>query len=229
MSLILSIESGTEICSVALSHDGEIVALRESLEGRDHARLLASFVDELFRENGVEATELDAVAVSKGPGSYTGLRIGVSLAKGLCYGANIPLIGVSSLESLVQEAIERYGETLRIKGAKLMPMVDARRMEVYTQLFDLSGDAMGEVSAEVVDENSFSQLRESGVVLFGDGAPKCVEVLSWATLIDVAPSARGVAKIAHRKLARSEFEDVAYFEPFYLKEVVITKSKRKFF
>lgn len=226
MALILSIDSGTEICSVALSRDGEVIALRESTEGRDHARLVAPFVDEVLGESGVEAKDLSAVAVSKGPGSYTGLRIGVSVAKGLCYGLNIPLIGVGSLEALTQVAIEKYD----LCGAKLMPMVDARRMEVYTQLFDSKGVALNEVSAEIVDENSFAEYREEGeLILFGDGAAKCAEVLPWARSVEVSPSASGVAKVAQAKFDRGESEDVAYFEPFYLKEVVITKSKRKFF
>ncbi len=225
MSLILSIESGTDICSVALSRDGEVIAIRESHEGRDHARLVATFVDELLREMGVKATELSAVAVNKGPGSYTGLRIGVSLAKGLCYGANIPLIGVSSLESLVAECEKESGS-----GATLIPMIDARRMEVYMQMFDAEGKALGDVEAKVVDESSFAQLRDKGeVILFGNGAAKCAEVLPWAKIVDLSPSARGVAQVAHKKLESEEFEDVAYFEPFYLKEVVITKSKKKFF
>ncbi len=229
MSLILSIESGTDICSVALSRDGEVVALRESREGRDHARLVAKFIDELLKECVVEARQLDAVAVSKGPGSYTGLRIGVSVAKGLCYGLNKPLIGVGSLEVLLHEAINKYDSSVW-SGAKLMPMVDARRMEVYTQLFDLDGVALSEVSAEVVDENSFAEYREEGgLILFGDGAAKCAKVLPWAKFVEVSPSASGVARVAHKKLDNGEIEDVAYFEPFYLKEVVITKSKRKFF
>ncbi len=230
MSLILSIESATQICSVALSRDGNVIALRESAEGRDHARLVAKFVDELLSECGVEAKSLDAVAVSKGPGSYTGLRIGVSVAKGLCYGLNIPLIGVGSLEALTQVAINSC-DSAEWGEVTLIPMVDARRMEVYTQLFNARGEALSEVSAQIVDENSFGEYRQAdgGVILFGDGSAKCVEVLPWVKSVDVAPSAVGVATVAHEKFLRGEFEDVAYFEPFYLKEVVITKSKRKFF
>lgn len=230
MSLILSIESGTQVCSVALSRDGEVLSCRESYEGRDHARLVATYVDELLRECGVAASELSAVAVSQGPGSYTGLRIGVSFAKGLCYGLNIPLIGVSSLESLVRLAVDALSED-ELRCATLMPMVDARRMEVYTQVFDSRGVALGEVSAEVVDENSLSQYKnkEGELILFGDGAKKCAEVLGWCRYIDISASARGVAKVAHEKFERGEREDVAYFEPFYLKDVVITQSKRKFF
>lgn len=228
MSLILAIESGTEVCSVAIAREGEVIALRESREGRDHARLVATYVDELLKESGVVASELSAVAVSEGPGSYTGLRIGVSFAKGLCYGLQIPLIGVNSLSSLTQMAIEsgEVGE-----GDILAPMVDARRMEVYVQLFDGCGVAQGEVEAKVIDGDSFSDLREQGreLVLFGDGAEKCREALEWTKIIDIAPSARGIARIAEEKLKRGEVEDVAYFEPFYLKEATVTVSKRKYF
>ncbi len=236
MSLILSIESGTEVCSVGLSKGGEIVALRESVEGRDHARLVASFADELLTECGVKPSDLSAVAVSMGPGSYTGLRIGVSFAKGLCYGAGISLIGVSSLESLVVGAIAAQAAgSLGVsesewEGAVLAPMVDARRMEVYTQLFGVDAHSAGEIEAKVIDESSYSELRgERELILFGDGAAKCAEVLPWAHLVDIKPSAVSIAKIADEKLKRGEIEDVAYFEPFYLKDVVITESKRRYF
>ncbi|MFI3258704.1 MAG: tRNA (adenosine(37)-N6)-threonylcarbamoyltransferase complex dimerization subunit type 1 TsaB [Rikenellaceae bacterium] len=230
MSLILSIESGTEVCSVAIARDGEVVAMRESAEGRDHARLVALYADELLKECGIAPSELSAVAVSKGPGSYTGLRIGVSFAKGLCYGLRIPLIGVSSLSSLARLTIEN-SDTDELQGALLAPMVDARRMEVYTQLFDTKGVATTEVEAKIIDEESFSELRAEGkrLILIGDGAAKCREALPWATILDVKPSAAGVAKIADEKFQRAEVEDVAYFEPFYLKDVVITKSKKRFF
>lgn len=236
MSLILSIESGTEICSVGIARDGVIVSLRESVEGRDHARLVASFADELLKEGGINPKDLAAVAVSMGPGSYTGLRIGVSFAKGLCYGANIPLIGVGSLDALVATAIaQQTAGSLGVsdevwREARLAPMVDARRMEVYTQLFNSEGAAEGEVEAKIIDGDSYREIsNQRPLILFGDGAAKCAEVLPWAQLVDVKPSAAGVAKIANEKLQRSEFEDVAYFEPFYLKDVVITQSKRRYF
>ncbi len=208
---------------MALARDGEVVALRESAEGRDHSRLLALFVDELLKESGVEASQLDGVAVSMGPGSYTGLRIGVSLAKGLCYGVNIPLIGVGSLEALVAMARSCGVD----EGATLCPMIDARRMEVYTQIFSNGG--VTEVEAKVIDEESFAECREGAFVIFGDGAAKCREALPWAEFVEVSPSARGVAIVAEEKLKRGETEDVAYFEPFYLKDVVITKSKKRYF
>ncbi len=237
MSIILSIESGTDICSVAVARDGVVVGLRETAEGRDHARLVASYCDELLRDNAISPKELSAVAVSEGPGSYTGLRIGVSFAKGLCYGLQVPLIGVSSLQSLVEMARERWQrgeidiEAECWESAIIAPMVDARRMEVYTQLFDTKGVAMGDIEAKVVDESSFAEQREAGqkLVLIGNGAAKCNEVLPWTQYIEVGASATGVAKIAHEKLLRGEVEDVAYFEPFYLKDVVITKSNKRYF
>ena len=158
MALILSIETGTDICSVALANDGELMALRESDEGRDHAKRVAIFVDELLRETGVQPSDLDAIAIGKGPGSYTGLRIGVSFAKGMCYALNIPLIAIGSLDALTEVAREDYDagildiEDEEWAKARLCPMVDARRMEVYSQIFDTQGKPQSEVVAEVVTE-----------------------------------------------------------------------------
>ena len=232
MSLILCIETGTDICSVGLSRDGELVSLRESDEGRDHAKRVAVFVDELLRENGVAADELSAVAVGMGPGSYTGLRIGVSFAKGLCYGLQIPLIAVGSLDSMVQVAREDYeAGIIDVDGwqdAVLCPMVDARRMEVYTQMFNAAGEPLNEVKAEIVDENSFAQWREGRpFVIFGNGAEKCREVLPDATYINVTPSARGLASLAQKRFDEGKTEDIAYFEPFYLKDFIVIPSKKK--
>ena len=232
MSLILCIETGTDICSVGIARDGELVSLRESAEGRDHAKYVGVFVDELLRETDIAPDELDAVAVGMGPGSYTGLRIGVSFAKGLCYGQQIPLIAVGSLEALTEVAIEdNEAGILDVENwddAVLCPMVDARRMEVYTQLFDAAGNPLSEVSAEVVDENTFADIRrDKQLVIFGNGASKCCEVMSDATYIEVAPSARGLARKAEQKLSAGQVEDIAYFEPFYLKDFVVIPSKKK--
>ena len=234
MAVILCIETGTDICSVGIARDGELVSLRESDEGRDHARKVGVFVDELFRETGISCDDIDAVAVGKGPGSYTGLRIGVSFAKGLCYGANKPLIAVGSLDALVQVAREDYeAGIVDIDGweqAKLCPMVDARRMEVYAQVFDSTGKSLTDVSAEIVDENSFRVWRENGkLVIFGNGAAKCAEVLPDVVLANVAPSVRGIAPLAQQAFERGEFVDLAYFEPFYLKDFVVTTSKKRLF
>lgn len=233
MSLILCIETGTDICSVGLSRDGELISLRESDEGRDHARNVALFVDELLRENDIAAEELSAVAVGMGPGSYTGLRIGVSFAKGLCYGLQIPLVAVGSLDSMVQVAREDHEAGIidvdNWNDVVLCPMVDARRMEVYTQMFDTQGLPLNEVKAEIVTEESFKEWRnERQLVIFGNGAAKCREVLNDATYINVTPSARGLAALAHQRLEAGQTEDIAYFEPFYLKDFIIIPSKKKF-
>ena len=232
MALILCIETGTDICSVGLARDGEIISLRESDEGREHAKNVAMFVDELLHETGVRSDELDAVAVGKGPGSYTGLRIGVSFAKGLCYGLNIPLIAVGSLEALTEVAREDFNAGIlpldSLEGTALCPMVDARRMEVYTQMFSPEGEAWSDVSAEIITEQSFAEWNERcQVVIFGNGAAKCREVLSDALYVNVVPSARGLARLAEERLQRGEVEDMAYFEPFYLKDFVVIPSKKK--
>ena len=232
MSLILCIETGTDICSVGLARDGELVSLRESDEGRDHAKNVAVFVDELLRENDVAAEELSAVAVGMGPGSYTGLRIGVSFAKGLCYGLQIPLVAVGSLDSLVQVAREDYAAGIidveQWDDAVLCPMVDARRMEVYTQMFDAKGQSLNEVKAEIIAEDSFAEWRNGRpFVIFGNGAAKCQEVLKDAILVNVTPSARGLAALAYQRFEAGQTEDIAYFEPFYLKDFLVIPSKKK--
>lgn len=235
MALILLIETGTDICSVGIARDGELLSLRESDRGRDHARQVAAFVDEALEEMGLQPEALDAVAVGKGPGSYTGLRIGVSFAKGLCYGIGRPLIAIGSLDALTEVAREDYEAGIvdveRWDEATLCPMVDARRMEVYTQLFNAAGKAVSEVEAKIIDDESFRDERTSGrpFVIFGNGAAKCSEVLEGATLIDVAPSARGLARLAEEAFVAQKFEDIAYFEPFYLKDFVVTTSKKKLF
>lgn len=232
MALILSIETGTDICSVGLARDGELLSLRESDEGRDHAKKVALFVDELLSQTGIAPEELDAVAVGMGPGSYTGLRIGVSFAKGLCYGLQIPLIAVGSLDALVEVAKEdNEAGILDVESwekAILCPMVDARRMEVYTQIFASDGTPLSEVSAEIVTEESFSQWREKGeFVIFGNGAAKCQEVLKDAKYIEVVPSARGLVRLAEQRFSEGKVEDIVYFEPFYLKDFVVIPSKKK--
>lgn len=234
MALILCIETGTDVCSVGIAENGELISLRESDEGRDHARKVGVFVDEILRENRLSPEDLDAVAVGKGPGSYTGLRIGVSFAKGLCYGLQKPMIAIGSLDALTEVAREdNEAGILSVEDwdrAVLCPMVDARRMEVYTQLFDTEGKALTDVKAEVVGPESFSEWRSRApFVIFGNGAAKCVDVLPDAVLVRVTPSARGIARLAQAAYDRQEFVDVAYFEPFYLKNFVVTQSKKKLF
>ena len=232
MSLILCIETGTDVCSVGIARDGELVSLRESDEGRDHAKKVGVFVDELLRETGVAPDELDAVAVGMGPGSYTGLRIGVSFAKGLCYGLQIPLLAVGSLDALTQVAMEDYQAGIididNWDEATLCPMVDARRMEVYTRLYNAKGEPLNDVSAEIITPESFAEYRvEKQLVIFGNGAAKCCEVLGNATYINITPSARGLALPAQRLLDEGKTENIAYFEPFYLKDFVVIPSKKR--
>ena len=232
MALILCIETGTDICSVGIARDGELTSLRESDQGRDHAKHLGLFVYELLRETGIAADELDAVAVGMGPGSYTGLRIGVSFAKGLCYGQNIPLIAVGSLDALAEVAIEDYEAGIldvdNWDDARLCPMVDARRMEVYTRLYSAKGEPLSEVSAEIIAENSFAEQRaERQLIIFGNGAAKCREVMADATYVNITPSARGLARLAQQRLDNGQTEDIAYFEPFYLNDFVVIPSKKR--
>jgi len=236
MALILSLETGTEICSVGLSRDGKLLSLRENTEGRNHARLLGVFVDELLSEMGMKPSGLDAVAVGIGPGSYTGLRVGVSMAKGLCYGLNIPLIAVNSLQALAQVALEDYQagilEVDTLEDTLLSPMIDARRMEVYTQLFDCSLTPQSDIAAMILDETTFSELLlRKKILVFGDGASKVKTVISDPGVreIPVLPSARGMSSIAERLFQSSDFVDIAYFEPFYLKDFVVIPSKKNFF
>lgn len=237
MSLILSIETGTNVCSVALSENGELKSLRESGEGRDHAKNLGLFVSEVLVENDLEVSDLDAIAIGSGPGSYTGLRIGVSLAKGLCFAGDKPLISISSLESLASVALEDYDAGIisieNIEEAYLCPMIDARRMEVYSAVYDSSLKEIMTIGANIIDKDSFKELRNSGreFVIFGDGAAKCIDVFeeNAPLYVNVTPSARGHVKIAHDKFERKQFEDIAYFEPYYLKDFVAKISTKNIF
>lgn len=237
MALILHIETGTDVCSVALSEDNRVISLRESGSERDHATKLGIYIDEVLCESKYTTDKLDAISVGMGPGSYTGLRIGVSMAKGLCYALNIPLIGINSLESMASIAYERYksGE-LNIKNwdnALLCPMIDARRMEVYTQIFDSSLNPITDVCAEIITEESFSEQinKTTEFLIFGNGAAKTVDILSdeKVTLIDITPSAKGLVNAAHKAYLNKEFKDLAYFEPHYLKDFVVMKSTKKLF
>ncbi|MGM9767089.1 MAG: tRNA (adenosine(37)-N6)-threonylcarbamoyltransferase complex dimerization subunit type 1 TsaB [Candidatus Cryptobacteroides sp.] len=229
MATIIYIETSTALCSTALSRDGKIISMRTNDE-RKHASLTAPFVKEMLDEHGLGVKDCDAVCVSMGPGSYTGLRVGVSTAKGLCFGAGIPMIGAGSLDTLVWQAID--GELLPAGCRHIVPMIDARRMEVYSAVFDPDGRQVRETAPEIVTGDSFSDILAEGPVLFiGDGARKCADVIKStnATFIDTCPEAKSMLHLAELKYAASDFLDTAYSEPFYLKQFVPTLSKKKLF
>lgn len=227
MGSILLIETSAKICSAALAVDGKVVFSKRNDEGMAHARLLPGFVDEALKSLG--GAKIDAVAVSSGPGSYTGLRIGVATAKGLAFGYDAPLIAVPTLELLaytVKSSVEVE------KDALICPMIDARRMEVYSQLFDSEAKEAGETQAEIITEDSYKELLQTGkkVYFAGDGSAKCSGVITSenAVFVDsIEPDAANMAELAERRLRNGEFVDVAYFEPFYLKDFVATQSKHK--
>ena len=226
MALILSIESATKNCSVALAADGEIVQLKELHEPKfSHSEKLHSFIMEVMSSSGRELGQIDAVAVSKGPGSYTGLRIGVSAAKGLCYALDKPLISVPTLESLARQ-VEMTEEGI------IVPLLDARRMEVYSAVYNHQFEEIRETRAEIIEAEYFSEYLEDHKVCFlGDGASKTREVIDHPNAVfidDRFPSAREMAGIAEMKAAQKDYEDLAYFEPFYLKDFVAGKPKRYF-
>jgi tRNA threonylcarbamoyladenosine biosynthesis protein TsaB len=228
MSLILALETATSSCSVALSQDGQLIASREINERNVHASHITLFIEQVLTDAGRKIKELDAVAVSKGPGSYTGLRIGVSTAKGLCYALDIPLIAINTLEAMASGLI-KSGQFE--KDTLFCPMIDARRMEVFTAIYDFENNEVSPVEAKIIDEGSFSDLLlKHKIVFFGDGAAKCEQVFgenSNAVIIsDFVNSAKDLTGIAFNKFERKDFEDVAYFEPYYLKDFLIIPSKK---
>lgn len=226
MSCILHIETSTEACSVSVSEDGLAVFSQEDLKGPSHAVQLGIFVDEALSFVDSHAMLLDAVAVSCGPGSYTGLRIGVSMAKGVCYGRNLPLIGLPTLEVLSVPVL--LHEELP-EDALLCPMIDARRMEVYAAVYDRALNVKREIAADIVDENSYLEfLDKHPVYFFGNGAAKCREKITHPNarfIEDIRPLAKWMFPLAEKAMAKDDFKDVAYFEPFYLKEFVASKPK----
>lgn len=227
MSCILHIETSTEACSVALSEDGMSVFCKEDLAGPSHAVQLGVFVDEALSFADSHAMPLDAVAVSCGPGSYTGLRIGVSMAKGVCYGRNLKLIGIPTLKVLSVPVLLR--EDLP-EDAYLCPMIDARRMEVYAAIYDRALNAVRETAADIIDENSYLELLDSHpVYFFGNGASKCKEKITHPNahfIDDIKPLAKWMFPLAEKAIAMEDYKDVAYFEPFYLKEFIASTPKK---
>jgi len=226
LAIILNIETATKNCSVCLSDNEKILSLVEFNEGQfSHAEKLHSFILDVLKQSKKSMQDIDAIAVSKGPGSYTGLRIGVSAAKGLCFALDKPLISISTLDSLSYIVEAKKGEFI-------VPLLDARRMEVYSAVYDDQNFQIREIRAEIIDENSFADYLNKGkVFMVGDGAAKCAEVIDHKNanyLKDVFPSAKEMAKLSAVKYQNNEFEDVAYFEPFYLKDFIAGIPKKIF-
>lgn len=226
--MILNIETSTSVCSVTLSHDSKIISEKISYETNSHSRLLARFIDEIFIENNINPKELNAIAVSKGPGSYTGLRIGVSTAKGLAYSLEKPLIAVDTLQIMAENIISE-NKNLLTNNPILCPMIDARRMEVYTAFYDSENNKISETTNLIIDEHSFlTPLHSRQFIFFGDGAEKCKQKITHANAIfidKIFPLAKYMVKFSENKFLNKEFVDLAYFEPFYLKPFIATKPK----
>jgi tRNA threonylcarbamoyladenosine biosynthesis protein TsaB len=224
--IILQIETATTVCSVALAKDGLVISARQLDERNMHVEIITLFIEELITSAAIQYGNLDAIAVSCGPGSYTGLRIGVSTAKGLCFALDKPLIAVETLEAMAYGAIA----TKKYTGMLLCPMIDARRMEVYTALFDTAGNKIEPVTAKIIDENSFAdQLETNKILFFGDGADKCQAILGNNLNAEFLPgfvnSATYLTQKAFEKFTNKDFVDVAYFEPYYLKDFIAGVKK----
>ena len=222
MALILNLETATTNCSVSIAKDGDLLAVKEhDTPNYSHSEQLHVFIQEVLDKTAVSISDLDAIAVSKGPGSYTGLRIGVSAAKGLCFSLDIPLISIPTLESMANRAKNKDADFI-------IPLLDARRMEVYSCVYDAHLNEVRETKAEIIDADSFQEFSEKGnVLLVGSGAEKCREFLSHKFRFDTSlvPSASEMVALSEKKFEAQQFEDVAYFEPFYLKNFVSTQKK----
>jgi tRNA threonylcarbamoyladenosine biosynthesis protein TsaB len=228
MTLILLIETATQTCSIALSQNGQILAHKEQTDRNIHASQITLFIDEVLQQSQKTYQDLDAVAISKGPGSYTGLRIGVSTAKGLCFALDIPLIAIDTLQAMAKGFIERCFSVN--PNALFCPMIDARRMEVYTAIYTADMNCVQATTAKIIDEQSFStDLAQHIVYFFGDGAEKCEAILGLnfnaRVLGDEQNSAKDLTALALEKYNNKNFEDVAYFEPLYLKDFVVQSKK----
>lgn len=232
--LILHIETATNVCSVALSEGGRMLAIRESSEDRSHGTLLTLFIEEVLKEAGIKTEQLSAVAVSKGPGSYTGLRIGVSATKGIAYAQNIPVTGIITLRSMTLTAMESKAVQKLHQahpGLLFCPMIDARRMEVFSAVYDSRLQEKEPVAAIIVEENSFDRILENNhVVFFGNGADKIEDTIRHENahiIKGIEPSAKQMIPLALEAFEKKQFEDTAYFEPFYLKDFIATIPKKK--
>lgn len=225
MAYILNLETATTNCSVSLAKDGALIAIKENnTPNYSHSEQLHVFIQNVLEAAALSSSDLDAIAVSKGPGSYTGLRIGVSAAKGLCFSLDIPLVSIETLKSLASESNSDDYDFI-------IPLLDARRMEVYSKVFDGELNEIRETKAEIIDERSFEAYTSKGeVLLIGSGASKCQELIespsvSFDTI--AVPSAKQMAALSYEKYANDMFEDVAYFEPYYLKDFIIQTKKKK--
>lgn len=226
MSLLLSIETSTSVCTVAIHKDNSLVAERSIDSDKSHSKLLLQFIEDLLTENNHTLQEIAALAISEGPGSYTGLRIGLSTAKGLCYSLDIPLIAINTLDALGLQISKTLPDT-----ELACPMIDARRMEVYCTILNNTNKRVKALNNEIIDENSFAEYLNNNIIhFFGDGAEKCKDVITHDNanyIEDVKPSASTVGELGLIKLANKDFEDVAYFEPNYFKEFYTPPAKNK--
>ncbi len=223
MALILNLETATTNCSVCLAKDGKVLSIKEyDSANYSHAEQLHNFIKEVLKEASFSLQDIDAVAVSKGPGSYTGLRIGVSAAKGLCFSLDVPLISIPTLESMAHQLVVTEGQLI-------IPVLDARRMEVYSAVYTSDLKEIRATEAEIITEDSFKEYTGIHTVhIVGSGAEKCKGTLNHPNIVlhtSVVPSAREMAQLSQKKFEASEFENVAYFEPYYLKDFVLQKKK----
>lgn len=228
MSIILNIETSTDICSVSISVDGECIALKISDNDRSHSKILASFIQDVLRESNFKPKDINALALSSGPGSYTGLRIGASTAKGFCYGADIPLIAVNTMQIIAKMALLQ--KTDLDNNCVIIPMIDARRMEVYAAGFNDNLDVVFDTKAEIITEGSFSEYKNKKLIFCGNGIEKCKQILSSDNshfLKDIYPSAENMGYFSNKLYTKSVFENVVTFEPFYLKDFIATTPKNK--
>lgn len=235
MALILNIETSTEVCSVALAHNGVVVCSRESMSGMHHAELLTVYINEILAESGFAIEQIGAVSVSGGPGSYTGLRIGVSAAKGICYASQLPMTAISSLEAMTDFVIrnKKALQLLETENTLFCPMIDARRMEVYTAMYDINGDQVRKVQADIIDHQSYiPYLEDNTVFFFGNGAFKCHDSINHPNAVfikGITTSALSMVPLSERDFQLKKFVDVAYYEPFYLKDFVATIPVKNIF
>ena len=231
MAIILSIETSTNVCSVALSENDKVLFSEVEYAANSHAALLTVLIERMMKKASMDMNVIDTVAVSSGPGSYTGLRIGVSAAKGICYALKKPLIAINSLRILAQQAVLTKSEAFDSEDILLCPMIDARRMEVYSTLFDKELNQIEDIKAEIIDSSSYSSILEKRKIVFvGNGSGKCKEVIQHPNAVfqdDIYPLASAMTMPAYAAFNRNQFEDVAYFEPFYLKDFIATVPKNK--